>query len=199
MNISAVDFLKQEADEVAERETVEGEETLTDQDEEEMVKEALMPRAGDMNVNDLVADLRRLVGPGKEIESGSPVLVMDSDTGEYYDLKSVQREGTDLNDVLVLRVKRNDQAPEEIAAYHGDAMAVQLAEAEKAEKDVAETENEIMGILEGEVEPENERDMSDVERQMEECGRIEDDVDEDDDMLSESVIRRAAQLSRELW
>lgn len=199
MNISAEDFLKQEADEVAERETVEGEETLTDQDEEEMVKEALMPRAGDMNVNDLVADLRRLVGPGKEIESGSPVLVMDSDTGEYYDLKSVQREGTDFNDVLVLRVKRNDQAPEKIAAYHRDAMAAQLAEAEKAEKDVAETENEIKSILEGEVEPENERDMSDVERQMEECGRIEDDVDEDDDMLSESVIRRAAQLSRELW
>lgn len=164
-----------------------------------MIKEALMSRAGDMNVNDLVAELRRLVGPGHEIESGSPVLVMDSDTGEYYDLKSVQREGTDLNDVLVLRVKRNDQAPEEIAAYRRDAMAAQLAEAKKAEDDVAETENEIKGILEGEVEPENERDMSDVERQMEECGRIEDDVDEDDDMLSESVIRRAAQLSRELW
>lgn len=157
-----------------------------------MVKEALMPRAGDMNVNDLVADLRRLVGPGREIESGSPVLVMDSDTGEYYGLKSVQREGTDLNDVLVLRVKRNDQAPEEIAAYHRDAMAAQLAEAEKAEAAVAETEDEIKGILEGEVETEGERDMSDVERQMEECGRIEDDVDEDDDMLSESVIRRAA-------
>ena len=163
------------------------------------MKEALMPRAGDMNVNDLVADLRRLVGPGREIESGSPVLVMDSDTGEYYDLKSVQREGTDLNDVLVLRVKRNDQAPEEIAAYRRDAMAAQLGEAKKAEDDVAETEDEIKGILEGEVEPENERDMSDVERQMEECGRIEDDVDEDDDTLSESVIRRAARLSRELW
>lgn len=199
MNIRAEDFLKQETEDVAERESGEGEEALTDQDEEEMIKEALMPRAGDMNVNDLVAELRRLVGPGREIESGSPVLVMDSDTGEYYDLKSVQREGTDLNDVLVLRVKRNDQAPEEIAAYRRDAMAAQLAEAKKAEDDVAETENEIKGILEGEVEPENERDMSDVERQMEECGRIEDDVDEDDDMLSESVIRRAAQLSRELW
>lgn len=199
MNIRAEDFLKQETEDVVERESGEGEEALTDQDEEEMIKEALMPRAGDMNVNDLVAELRRLVGPGREIESGSPVLVMDSDTGEYYDLKSVQREGTDLNDVLVLRVKRNDQAPEEIAAYRRDAMAAQLAEAKKAEDDVAETENEIKGILEGEVEPENERDMSDVERQMEECGRIEDDVDEDDDTLSESVIRRAARLSRELW
>lgn len=55
----------------------------------------------------------------------------------------------------------------------------------------AETDREINEIL-GD-------DASETEREIEACSRIEDEAEEDDDMLSESVIRKAADLSREVW
>ena len=57
-------------------------------------------------------------------------------------------------------------------------------------------EKEIAGIVN---EGEEDCEQSETEKLIKEYGAVEDDVEEDEDELSESVIRHANMLAREIW
>ncbi len=189
MKISAEDFFRDDTEGVSPAAT------LTEKDEKDMIREAV--ENGEQLV-DQIKSLDSLRGPKKY-----RVFAQDEDDGAYYDVLGVGAQWTkDGEAAAVISIRKaNDQrvcnGPDERSAEEGGVDFE--GRYGMSESDVAETQKEIESILEDEAAPEDECDKSDAELQMEKCDRIEDDVDEDEDALPESVVRRAAMLSRELW